>query len=73
MNREMKRFLARGDKKAFRGYAPVPRKRKKEDEHVAWLWSKVQGGMQIEFYRNGEPTLSRRALAKLISLQERAK
>jgi hypothetical protein len=73
MNREMKRFLARNDKKAFRGYAPVRRKREKEDSHVAFLWSKVQGGMQIEFYRNGEPTMSRRTLAKLISLQERAK
>jgi hypothetical protein len=33
----------------------------------------VQAGMQIELIRNGEPTLSHRGLAKLISLQERSK
>jgi hypothetical protein len=45
----------------------------KEDAHIAWLWRKVQGGMQIEFERNGKPTMSRRTLAKLISLQEQNK
>ena len=45
----------------------------KEDAHIAWLWRKIQGGMQIEFERNNKPTMSRRTLAKLISLQEKNK
>lgn len=45
----------------------------KEDAHIAWLWRKVQSGMQIEFERNNKPTMSRRTLAKLISLQENSR
>ena len=45
----------------------------KEDAHIAWLWRKVQGGMRLEFERNGKPTMTPRTLANLISLQENNK
>jgi hypothetical protein len=51
-------------------YAPVYRKRKAEDAHVAWLWRKIQGGMQIKLENNGKSTMSHRTFDKLVSLQE---
>ena len=52
------------------------KKKAKEDQHVAWLWKKIQGGMQLklEMYDDAlqltRPTMTRRILARLVSLQE---
>ena len=70
MSRAQKRFEKHMAKRSKLTFAPCRRKRKKEDKHIAWLCKKVQAGMQIELIRNGEPTLSHRGLAKLISFQE---
>jgi hypothetical protein len=70
MSRERTRFEKFFNKRERMTYAPVYRKRKTEDAHVQWLWSKVQGGMQLEFERNGKLLMSHRTLDKLISLQE---
>jgi hypothetical protein len=73
MSRAQKRFEKHMAKRSKLTFAPCRRKRKKEDKHIAWLWKKVQGGMQIELVKNNELTLSHRAFAKLVSLQERSK
>ena len=73
MSRAQIRFEKRMSGKTKMTFTPVKRKRKKEDKHVAWLWKKVQGGMQIELVKHNKLTLSHRAFAKLVSLQNRTK
>lgn len=70
MNRAQKRFEKFGQKRSRMTYAPVYRKRKVEDAHVAWLWRKIQGGMQVKLENNGKSTMSHRTFDKLVSLQE---
>lgn len=70
MSRAQQRFEKFQAKRVKMTYAPVYRKRKAEDAHVAWLWRKIQGGMQLKLEIDGKRTMSHRTFDKLVSLQE---
>jgi hypothetical protein len=79
MKKNNVKLSAIGSKRGLSNKARLLRKRAVEDAHTAWLWRKVQGGMQLKFDKYDEKlqktvnTMSRRTFYKLVSLENRAR